>query len=239
MRGARRARHRARVLPHQQRRARASTRSYEDAPAAARCATPACGSRSARTTRRTSAPRSAASTRSPPSAWASATDELREITRTALEAAFSRKRSSSLNSPDARWQGRRLPLTSVSTEEGASFVSKRCSGCSPSGAASPRWPCGVAACGSRRQQRQQRRAAAAATPAQSGEADQGRPRHRHRRPQRPLVQRARQQGPQRRAEASSASTGRVLHLQVERRLRAEPLDAGAAEVRPRSSASAS
>ena len=66
-----RARDRARVLPDQQRRAR-RVPSLRGASAAASCATPASGSRSAPTIRRTSAPRSRASTRCAPSGWASA-----------------------------------------------------------------------------------------------------------------------------------------------------------------------
>ena len=42
------------------------------------------------------------------------------------------------------------------------------------------------------------------------EVDQGRPRHRHRRPQRPLVQRAGQQGPRRTPSRQLGITGRVL-----------------------------
>ena len=66
-----------------------------------------------------------------------------------------------------------------------------------------------------------------------GEAgDQGRSRHRHRRPQRPLVQPARQRGP-RAGEVRARSRGPGADLRVGRRLRPEPLDAGPAEVRPR------
>ncbi len=64
------------------------------------------------------------------------------------------------------------------------------------------------------------------------EGDQGRPRHRHRRSQRPLVQPARQRGP-RAGEVRARRRGPGADVQVERGLRAEPLDAGAAEVRPR------
>ena len=62
--------------------------------------------------------------------------------------------------------------------------------------------------------------------------DQGRPGHRHRRPQRPLVQPARQRGPRAR-QVRARRRGPRADLQGELGLRAEPLDARAAEVRPR------
>ena len=65
-----------------------------------------------------------------------------------------------------------------------------------------------------------------------GQEDQGRARHRHRRPQRPLVQRAGQQGPRGREGAARHRRPRA-DLEVQRRLHAEPEHAGPAEVRPR------
>ena len=65
-----------------------------------------------------------------------------------------------------------------------------------------------------------------------GQEDQGRPGHRHRRSQRPLVQPARQRGP-RAGQVGARRRGPRADLEVQRGLRAEPLDAGAAEVRPR------
>ena len=65
-----------------------------------------------------------------------------------------------------------------------------------------------------------------------GQEDPRRPRHGHRRSERPLVQRPGQQGAQRRQVAARRRRSRH-HLEFELRLRAEPLDARAAEVRPR------
>ena len=62
--------------------------------------------------------------------------------------------------------------------------------------------------------------------------DQDRPGHGHRRPQRPLVQRGGLQGPEAR-EVRARRRHPRHHVEEELRLRAEPVVAGAAEVRPR------
>ena len=69
------------------------------------------------------------------------------------------------------------------------------------------------------------------TEAPSGQEDPRRPRHGHRRSERPLLQRPGQQGLND-AKSQLGAEGPRHHVGSELRLRAEPLDARAAEVRP-------
>ena len=91
---------------------------------------------------------------------------------------------------------------------------------------------GVAACGSSNDKSSSSSSSSSTAAKPGRQEDQGRPRDRHRRPQRPLVQRPGQQGPGGRQEPARRRRPRA-HLEVQRGLRAEPDHARPAEVRPR------
>ena len=85
----------------------------------------------------------------------------------------------------------------------------------------------------RRRQRELELDSGSRPPRRTGEEDQGRDGHRHRRPQRPRRStRSAYKGLQQ-AKSELGVDIRVADVEVQRRLRAEPLVAGAPEVRPR------
>ena len=152
------------------------------------------------------------------------------------------RRSRTTRSRRTSWLACRLPRRPGSAIQSrtcsAALEVRQCSGKGCRGrssrSASQGWSLTAAACGDDDSSSDSARGSGSTASTQApAQEDQGRPRHRHRRSQRPLVQRAGEQGPAATPSRELGVKGRVLTSESELRLRAEPLDARAAEVRPR------